>query len=111
MALDDVHAKLDGVPSLLKPVLALPAAVAGHQFSSTGDRPMSIELDLTPQELAAIKRITQLENDADAAARAAREFLGLTRLRVLKAVSGKVEFEDNWQEFETLDLGEADFPV
>jgi hypothetical protein len=71
---------------------------------------MSVDLDLTPQELAALRQITQLENDAEAVARAAREFLRLARLRELKAASGKVEFEDNWQELEALELGEVDFP-
>jgi hypothetical protein len=71
---------------------------------------VSIDLDLTPQELAAIKQITRLESDAEAVARAAREFLRLARLLELKAVSDKIEFEDRWRELEALELGEAGFP-
>jgi hypothetical protein len=65
---------------------------------------------LTAQEIAAIKQITKLENDAEAVSKAAREFVRLSRPRELKAVSNKVEFEANWQEREQLELGESDFP-
>jgi hypothetical protein len=71
---------------------------------------VSINIELTAQEVASIKQITRLENDAEAISKAAREFLRLSRLRELKAVSGKVEFEGNWQELEELELSEADFP-
>jgi hypothetical protein len=62
------------------------------------------------QEIAALKELTKLENDAEAVIKAAREFLRLSRLRELKAVSGKVEFDANWQELEALELDELDFP-
>ena len=71
---------------------------------------MSISIELTTQEIVALKKITKLENDADAVAKAAREFLRLSRLRELKAVSGKVEFEANWEELEGLELEESGFP-
>ena len=71
---------------------------------------MSIHIELTPQEIAALKQATRLENDAEAVAKAAREFLRLRGLRELKAVSGKVEVEENWQELEELELGETGFP-
>jgi hypothetical protein len=71
---------------------------------------MSINIDLPEREIAALKQLTKLENDAEAIVKAAREFLRLSRLRELKAVSGKVEFEANWQELEELELGETDFP-
>ena len=67
---------------------------------------MSIIIDLTAQEVAALKQLTKLEDDAEAIAQAAREFLRLSRLRELKTVSGKVEFESNWQELERLEQGE-----
>ena len=54
-----------------------------------------------------IKQLTKLDNDAEAVVKAAREFLRLSRLRELKAVSGKVEVEPNWQELEVLELGEC----
>jgi len=71
---------------------------------------MSISIELTAQEIASLKKLTRLENDADAVAKAAREFLRLSRLRELKAVSGKVEFHANWQELEALELEEFRFP-
>jgi hypothetical protein len=62
------------------------------------------------QEIAAIKQVTRLENDAAAIVQAAREFLRLTRLRELKAASGKVEVEANWRELEDLELNETALP-
>jgi hypothetical protein len=71
---------------------------------------MSINVDLPDQEIAALKQLTKLDNGADAIVKAAREFLRLSRLRELKAVSGKVEFESNWQALEEGELSECDFP-
>ena len=71
---------------------------------------MSISIDLTAQEVAALKQFTKLQDDAEAVAKAAREFLRLSRLRELKTVSGKVDFVENWRELEGLELGEVDFP-
>ena len=71
---------------------------------------MSINIELTTQEIAALKRATKLENDAEAVVKAAREFLRLRRLRELKAVAGKVQFDDTWQELERIELSESDFP-
>ena len=71
---------------------------------------MSITIDLTAQEIASLKQFTNQEDDAQAVATAARAFLRLRRLRELKAVSGKVEWEANWQELEERELGECGFP-
>lgn len=71
---------------------------------------MSIHIEMTAQEIASLKQITKLENDAEAVTKAAREFLRLSRLRELKAISGKVDFEDNWQELEQRELDVSDFP-
>ncbi len=71
---------------------------------------MSIELELTSQEIAALRQVTKLENDAQAVTKAAREYLRLTRLRELKAVSGRVDFESNWQALEQLELSQTDVP-
>jgi hypothetical protein len=71
---------------------------------------MSILVNLPEQEVAALRQLTRLENDAEAVKRAVQEFLRLSRLRELKAVSGKVEFQDNWRELEELELAETDFP-
>lgn len=67
---------------------------------------MSITIDMPAQEIAALKELTRLESDAEAVVAAAREFLRLSRLRELKAASGKVELEANWQEPEGLEVVE-----
>jgi hypothetical protein len=61
-------------------------------------------------EIAAIRKLTHLDNDGDAILLAAREFLRQTRLRELKAASGKVEFDANWRELENLELDESMLP-
>lgn len=55
-------------------------------------------------------RITKLEDAAEVITKAVREFLRLSRLRELKAVSGKVEVESNWQELEEREQDESSFP-
>lgn len=70
---------------------------------------MSITIDLTAQEVAALKQFTKRQDDAEAVAQAAREFLRLSRLRELKTVCGKLECADNWEEPEKLELGEDHF--
>jgi len=69
-----------------------------------------MNIELTSQEIANLKQITNLHNDAEAVTKAAREFLRLSKLRELKAVSGKVDFDVNWQELEELELGESNCP-
>jgi len=59
---------------------------------------MSIRIDMTPEEVAALKEITNVDDDAEAIAKAAREYLRLRRLRELKDVSGKFEYDTNWLE-------------
>jgi hypothetical protein len=71
---------------------------------------MSIHVEMTAQEIASLKQITKLDNDAEAVTKAAREFIRLIRLRELKAVSGKVDFDNNWQELEQRELDVPDFP-
>jgi hypothetical protein len=71
---------------------------------------MSVTIDMPAQEIAALKQITKLDDDAEAVVQAAREFLRLTRLRELKGVSGKVELSTDWQELEQLIMGESGFP-
>jgi hypothetical protein len=69
-----------------------------------------MNIGLTPQEIATLKQVTKIQDDAEAVTKAAREFLRLTHLRQLKSASGKVEFETNWQELEALELGETECP-
>jgi hypothetical protein len=71
---------------------------------------VSITIDMPAQEIAALKQLTKLDNEAEAVIKAAREFLRLSRLRELKAVSGKVEFDSNWQELEELEPRGSGFP-
>lgn len=71
---------------------------------------MSISVELTKDELAQLQQITRLPIAAEAVGHAARVFLRLSRLRELKAISGKVEFDDNWRELEALELKETGFP-
>lgn len=71
---------------------------------------MSVTIDIPAQELAAIKQLTRLEDDAEAIVHAAREFIRIVRLRELKSASGKVEFGLDWQHFEELELNESALP-
>ena len=71
---------------------------------------MSITIDMPAQEIADIKHLTRLDNDAEAIMQAAREFLRLIRLRELKAASGRVAVDDNWRELEALELNESPLP-
>jgi hypothetical protein len=71
---------------------------------------VSIEVALTVQELAALKQLTKADDDAAAVTRAAREYLRLSRLRELKAASGRVEFELNWRELEDRELDAIGLP-
>jgi hypothetical protein len=71
---------------------------------------MSILIEMPAQEIAAIKKLTRIEDDAEAITQAAREFVRLIGLRELKGASGKVEFDSNWEELEALERHESDFP-
>jgi hypothetical protein len=67
-------------------------------------------IEMPAREIAALKQLTRLADDAEAVTQAAREFLRLSRLRELKTASGKVDFEVNWQELDGLELKESIFP-
>jgi hypothetical protein len=71
---------------------------------------MSLTVDLTSDEVDQIKQITRVEDDAAAVTKAAREYLRLSRLRELKMISGKVDYEDNSEQLESLELSEIGFP-
>ncbi len=49
---------------------------------------MSMNIDLTPQEVATLKQVTKTEDDAEAVTKALGSF-GLARLRELKSISRK----------------------
>jgi hypothetical protein len=82
----------------------------GEEYTSREETIMSIDVPLTPQEVVALKRITNVHDDAQAITQAVREFLRLAHLRELKAASGTVEFESNWQQLEALELDEFELP-
>ena len=67
---------------------------------------MSLTVNLSPDELSQIKRLTELEDESDAVTKAAREFLRVAQLRELKAVSGKVDYQDVGAAMEALELRE-----
>ena len=71
---------------------------------------MSLGGNLSDEEIAQLRHVTNMSDDAEAVSAAAREYLRLVRLRELKSVSGRVEFEENWQELESLEADETDFP-
>jgi len=71
---------------------------------------VSITVTLSTAEIAEIRKLTQVDSDSEAVSRAVREFLRISRLRQLKSVSGRVEYEENWQGLESLELGETGFP-
>jgi hypothetical protein len=65
-------------------------------------------VDLTEQELAELKALTK-QADVTAAVRSAMtEYLRHARRLELKALSGQVEMEDNWQSLEAMELKKAD---
>jgi len=53
---------------------------------------MSITVDLKHDEIALIKELTRLDDEAEAVSKAAREFLRMASLRQLKTASGKIDF-------------------
>ncbi len=71
---------------------------------------MGITVTLSTDEIAEIRKLTQVDSDSEAVGRAVREFLRISQLRQLKSVSGRVEYEENWQALESLELGETGFP-
>jgi Asp-tRNA(Asn)/Glu-tRNA(Gln) amidotransferase C subunit len=67
---------------------------------------MSVTVNLSSDEVAQIKRFTDLENEDEAVAKAAREFLRVIQLRELKTASGNVDYEDVGSRMEALELPE-----
>ena len=67
---------------------------------------------MTPKEspisphLAQIKRFIEIQYETEAVTKAAREFLRMTQLRELKAVSGKIDYCDAGDELEVMELRE-----
>jgi hypothetical protein len=65
---------------------------------------MTANVGLTPEEIAEIKTLTN-ESDVGAAIDAAmREYLRYARRQQLKALSGRVEMQDNWRQLEEAEM-------
>lgn len=67
---------------------------------------MSVTVNLTADEVAQIKRATEVDDEKEAVTRAIREFLRVTNLRELKGASGKVDYAGAEEQMETLELRE-----
>jgi hypothetical protein len=64
-------------------------------------------IDLTPDEIAELKALTN-QSDLEAALRTAMvEYLQYARRQHLKAISGAVTMEENWGQLEKLELDSA----
>jgi hypothetical protein len=67
---------------------------------------MVVSVELSDEDLAQIKLATNQSDASAAVTDAAKEFLRISQLRQLKSASGKVEFDLDWQELESLELRE-----
>jgi hypothetical protein len=67
---------------------------------------MSVTVNLSSDEVAQIKRFTDLENENEAVTKAAREFLRVTQLRELRTASGNVDYQEVGEAMEALELRE-----
>jgi hypothetical protein len=72
--------------------------------------PRSITVELNNEETAQMTKLTNQHDEALAVAQAAREYLRIRRLCERSVMSGQVDYDDNWQWPETLELAEVDFP-
>jgi Arc/MetJ family transcription regulator len=68
---------------------------------------MSVTINLSAEEVAQIKRATDMDDEKEAVAKAAREFLRVAELRELKAASGKVDYTPVEEQMEALELREG----
>ena len=71
---------------------------------------MAITIDFPPNDLARLKEMTRVDDDAQAVVQAAREYMRIVGLRELRKMSGNVEFEETWRELDRIELeGRAPF--
>jgi hypothetical protein len=71
---------------------------------------MSVTVNISSDELSQIKRLTRLEDEKEAVAKAVREYLRVTQLKELKAASGKVDYQHMGETMEALELREPVIP-
>jgi hypothetical protein len=55
---------------------------------------MTITIELTRELVDQLKKLTKLDNDPDAVSQAAHDYVRLRRLRELKDICGKVDFDE-----------------
>ena len=68
---------------------------------------MSVTVNLSAEEVAQVKRATEVDDEKEAVAKAVREFLRVASLRELKAASGKMDYVGVGEEMEALELREG----
>ena len=64
---------------------------------------MRITIDLSSEEVAEVKRFTEIDNENDAVTKAAREFLRVSTLRELTDASGNLDYADAGESMEALE--------
>lgn len=72
---------------------------------------MTAELNLTAEEIADLKQLTDQSDIASAVQVAMREYLQYARRQELKSLSGRIEMQDNWRELEALEMRRPDEPA
>jgi hypothetical protein len=73
---------------------------------------MNLPLDLTDKELLELRRHTNVNDDADAVSRAAREFLRICRARELTSIAGRVDYEENaWRALDQAELAQPELNI
>ena len=65
---------------------------------------MTTVIDLTPEEIAELKTLTSEAETAAAVRKAMTEYLRYARRQRLKAISGHVEMQDNWEGLEDAEV-------
>ena len=65
---------------------------------------MTTTIDLTDQELAELKSLTNQPDAAAAVRCATTEYLRFARRKRLKELSGQVEMDDNWRRLEDVEM-------
>ncbi len=68
---------------------------------------MGVTINLSADEVAQIKKATEVDDEKEAVVKAVREFLRVASLRELKSASGKLDYVGVGEEMETLELRES----
>jgi hypothetical protein len=67
---------------------------------------MTTSIDLTEQEIAELKSLTNQPDAAAAVRCATTEYLRFARRKRLKELSGQIQMEDSWRALEDVELRE-----